>query len=586
MSNRLGAPCAAVLAACCLLAPAGAGAGSGFVAYAAPVAGIAVDGSLNDWPADAAVWALDAVFKGSPGHDPEDPAPADLAAHFRVAWSPQEQRVCVALVVRDDRLTLGSGITNTDVCELYLDADGSGGPASPQQFLMFPGDASYNVLGGSGNPALSGGDIQATGAQGTWAAAGDSLVYEWSLSPGRGSGQGALPLAPGMRLGLDLAAVDKDEKARGPTWLSWSPGPSKVANPERLGELVLLASQEEARVLGRVRVRVVQPGSEGAWRGITVQAQRDGRVLAAAVSGPEGRLELVVPPGLVHLSVPEADPPAERQIACPEAGLVEVELPVARRRGPVLPRWPFAVALGLCGGIACAALYALGRRAALVGGVLARPAETFAYLARQPEWAGPAAMAVAGAALAASAGVGQLPGELWGALMGIPGGLATGIMLTVPVLLFVVYLVVAFASWLAWGACLWTAARLAGHRCRLLPLTSIVGYAGVPWLLGVSVAAVSAAWGWQGADPGFSRLCGLGLWAEQGTPAGEVLARLEVFSLWTFALGVVGTSRLLPVPWPRAVALNGGCWAVYLGAVYAYHAVSRALAAVLTGGAT
>jgi cellulose/xylan binding protein with CBM9 domain len=288
--------CAMVVVVLCCAVPHVVRAGSGFVAYIPPLEPITVDGSLDDWPADVPAWQLDAVFKRG-GYDPEDPEPDDLTARFRAAWNADTQRVYVAVIVRDDRLSLGTGVTNTDVCELYVDGDGSSGPAAPQQFLMFPGDASYDIFGGSQNPTLSDGDANASGVLGAWSVSGDTIVYEWALPPLLDRRGDRELLRPGLRIGFDAVAVDKDTDARGSTWLSWSPGGSKVANPDRIGELVLLPSLDAVTGMARIHGTVVQPGSQESWRGVVVRAQRSDQTVASAVSGARGVFTMLVPPG-------------------------------------------------------------------------------------------------------------------------------------------------------------------------------------------------------------------------------------------------------------------------------------------------
>jgi hypothetical protein len=575
--NRLCSILLVATVAALALAPVGVGANSGFIAYAPPWEQITVDGSLEDWPQGVPSYPLESVYKGSSSYDAEDPDSTDLRARFRAVWSPTAQRVYVALIVHDDRLALGDGVTSTDVCELYVDADRSSGLGEPQQFLMFPGDASYNIFGTSRNPTLSGGDVDATGVVGSWGVAGDSILYEWALPLLLERGQPLL-LQPGTRIGVDVVAVDKDAGQRPPTWLSWSPGPGKVANPESIGELVLLPSMEEAEDLPYISGRVVQPGSGEAWRGIAIRAQRDGEDLGATVSGPDGIFHIRVTAGPVRLEAVDADPPAAVDVECRARTTTEVTLDVIGLHRERLPVWPFAVSLGLFAVAAALGLWILGQHLDLVGGVLVRPASAFEQLSREPELMAPAGIALATAAVSAMGQINLVPGQLWGTLLSMPGALATGLMITVPIMLFVAHLVTGFGGWLAWAACLWAAARLSGLKCRYFHVASIVGYAGLPLLLGACTAALANAWGWQDVSPALSRVTGLGLWVESGAPLGEVLARVELFTIWTCGLGTVGAARLLRITWRRAAALNAGCWVLYLLSIFAFHAVSRALA--------
>jgi Yip1-like protein len=286
----------------------------------------------------------------------------------------------------------------------------------------------------------------------------------------------------------------------------------------------------------------------------------------------------------VRLEALDVEPPAELEFLCPGGAAVEAQLRVVRRVGPSLPIWPFAVTLGLFTVVAGTALFLLSRKLPMIGGILIRPAATFAQLGQRPEWSAPCGIALAAAVLATIARMNLLPGELWGAFLGMPGALADMLMLIIPIFLFLGYLVFAFGGWLVWALCLWGMAQAVGSRCRYFHVVSVVGYAGIPWLLGVCVASLATAWNWQHSASWVSRVSGLGLWTESGDPLGELLARVELFSAWTWMLGTVGLGRLLQISWRRAAALNAACWGLYLASVYALYAVSRALAAGLSGG--
>jgi hypothetical protein len=316
---------------------------------------------------------------------------------------------------------------------------------------------------------------------------------------------------------------------------------------------------------------------------VRAEVEKEGAV-ASAVTGPDGAFHLTVPAGPVTLRALDMEPPPELALTTHVGATLAVELEATRRPGTPLPAWPFLVTLGLFAVSAGGSVVVLGKRVRLLGGIVARPVATFAELARQPEWLGPCGLALAIASLAAMAQIRLLPGELWGALMGMAGGLATSLMLCVPILLFVAYLVAAFGSWLAWAVCLWLLAHLTGTRSRFFHVVGALGYAGVPWLLGACVAALATTWGWQEAGPWVSRVSGLALVADGSTAIHQVLARIELFSLWTWALGTVAAAQVLRTGWRRAAALNGACWILYLGGVWTFFAISHYISAGLAGG--
>jgi len=556
----------------------------GFTALAVPVDSIAVDGSLDDWPDGAPAYRLEAVLKGFASYDGTDPAPEDLTAQFRVAWSPRRHRLYVAVTVRDDRRMLGSGSSSTDAMELYL--DGSHGTRDPQQYLMFPGDATYSVFAASDNAVLNDGDIDAAGGRGAFAVTGDTIVYEWSLQAFASFPGPALQLEPGMRLGFDVVAADKDDETKGATWLSWSPGGGKVSNPGRMGDLVLLSSAGELERMARVRGRVVLPGGDEGWRGMVVQLQdAEGKARSAAVSGLGGAYELLGPPGQVTLEVVDAEPPTLLELELEPGSTTEAMLSVLQRRGSRLPTWPFVFTLAVFAVATLVALLPLRRRLGLLGGALVTPVATFRHLARDPEWTAPCGLVLLSAALASMASVNQYPGQLWGALLGIPGALATILLAVIPLLMFVAFVVLFFATWIAWAFCLWGVAHLVGARGRFFDLVSATGYAGVPALLGLCVACLSVTFGWGGDDASLSHLTGLALWFRPDSPLGHALARVELFSLWTWGLGAVAVAQVMETPPRRAIRVTAVCWALVFALIYGFHLALQAISAGLAGDA-
>lgn len=556
----------------------------GFTALAVPVDSILVDGSLDDWPDSAPVYRLEAVYKGSGTYDRDDPTPEDLTALFRVAWSPAANRVFVAVTVRDDRRMLGEGFSGTDAMELYV--DGSHGTRNPQQYLMFPGDARYSTLDAPGNPVLSDGDIDAVGGRGAYTEVGDTVVYEWSVQAFAALPGEALRLEPNMHLGFDMAVTDKDAEDRGATWLSWSPTGGKVTNPGRMGNLVLLSSASQLEQMARVRGRVTMPGGEEGWRGMTVRLHDgEGEAQSATISGPGGAYELLAPPGQITLEVVDAEPPTLQELELEPGSTTEAMLSVLERRGSRLPTWPFVFTLTVFTVAAALALLPLRRRLALLGGALVTPVETFRLLARDPEWTAPCALALLSAALTSMASVNQYPGQLWGALLGMPGALATILLVVIPLLMFVAFVVLFFATWLAWAFCLWSAAHLSGGRGRFFDMVSATGYAGVPALLGLCVASLSVTFGWGGDDASLSHLTGLALWFRPDSPLGHVLARVELFSLWSWGLGAVAVAQVMETPSRRALGVTAACWVLVLALIYGFHVALQAISTGLVGGA-
>lgn len=552
----------------------------GFTAMAVPLDSIVVDGDLADWPTHVPVYRIETVLKGYPNYDGSDPEPEDLTATFRIAWSPPLQRLFVAIVVRDDRRELGSGPSSTDAVELYL--DGTHGQADPQQYLMFPGDATYAPFGTSKNPTLSDGDIDVAGGRGAWTVVGDTIVYEWSLQVFEAYPDRRAHLEAGRRIGFDVTAVDKDVASKGATWLSWSPGGGKVVAESRLGDIVLVSKARIVADMARIDGRVVLPETDDGWRGLTVRLfDANGKIWGAATSGPGGAFQLLAPPGDVRLEVPDADPPTVVEMTVARGERATAVLPVLRRLGARLPTWPFTTTLGIFGLVSLGALWPLRRRLGLLGGALVAPEATFCRLARQPEWTAPAAMAVLAAALISVASVNQYPGQLWGALMGMPGALSTVLMMGVPLMMFLALVLLQFTTWLAWAGCLWAVGHTAGAGGRFFHIVSIAGYAGIPGLLGLCLAALGVVFGFGGDDPSRSHFTGLALWPLADGASAAVLARLELFTLWSWGLGGLGLACVTGATARRAAAVTAASWALTLVAVYVFHAAVRSISAGL-----
>jgi hypothetical protein len=561
------------------LATAAAAHKGAFTALAVPAEDIQIDGSFGDWPATAPTYRIESVLKGYPNYDGDDPEPEDLTARFRAAWSPEAQRLFVAVEVRDDDIALGSTPSGTDALELYL--DGTHGTEDPQQYLMFPGDgATYQIFGTSRNPTLNRGDIDAAEGLGAWAIHGDTIVYEWSLRAFESIPKDPVRLTARQRIGFDVVAVDKDGASNSATWLSWSPQGGKVSNADRLGDLYLLASPATLDDMVRVHGRVVHTGSDDGWRGMQVDV-RDASDVAwgSAMTGPEGVFDLWSPGGSVTVTVPESGDEVALTLTAGDS--THVLIPVLHRQGSRLPLWPFAITLGLFGTVALGAVFPMRKRLSLIGGAVAAPGATFEHLARFPEWTAPAALALLSAALGSVAGVNQYPGQLWGALVGMPGALSTILLLAVPLMMFLAFVVLQIAVWIGWALLLWLGAQLAGGRGRFFHMVSAAGYAGVPAALGLCVASLGIAFG----DPNaVGPVTGLGALQLATGPLAQVLMQIEVFTLWSWGLAAVAVACVMGLPARRATTVTALCWAATLALVYGFHAVMQAVAEGLSGG--
>ena len=544
----------------------------GFTALAVPVPSINVDGFLDDWPDHVPVYGIHSVLKGFFGYDGSDPTPDDLQATFRVAWHPAAQRILVAVTVIDDRLNLGSGSSDTDALEVYV--DGSHGVEDAQQYLMFPGDGSYGGIGETPNPPLN-----KAGATGAWTVRGDTITYEWSLQAFEDYPGMATVLSAGQRIGFDVVAVDKDASGKGPTWMSWSPRGGKASNPDRLGDIYLLSSTDALDDMIWVQGRVVRTGTDESWRGIQVDVRDTAnQIWDAAVTGPKGHFKLLSPAGSVTVSVPETGDSIELSLKAGDKPDVRIE--VLYRPGVGLPVWPFAITLGLFGVAAAGALWPLRRRLHLLGGAIAAPQSTFRHLARHPEWTAPAALVLLSAAVGSVSAVNQYPGQLWGALVGMPGALSTALLILVPLMMFLALVAMHFVLWIGWSFLLWALGQMAGGDGRFFHIVSMAGYAGVPAALGICVGGLVVAF--TGESP--TSWTGLGALQLATGPMADVLAQVNLFALWPWALAVVGLEHSMNLSTHRSAVVTGCAWVLTMALIYAFHATTQAIATSLSGG--
>jgi RNA polymerase sigma factor (sigma-70 family) len=239
-----------------------------------PMPAIKVDGVLGDWPVGIERHPIlkrfaDAVAGGPM---PERAAPMDeedLAAHFSVGYGRAEQRLYVAMVVRDDVLVVGHGSnTDTDAAEVYVDGLRSGRriemPKSPwyettqlsevpvQQYVALPGLGRIYGTSYRTNPILLAGDLNETGTKMAFRREGDVTTYEWAIQVFDRYPDRPTELRPGKSIGFDLAVVDKDvapgtvfppgvRRQSDYEWIYWGPlwTGMKVLDAGNLGTLIL-----------------------------------------------------------------------------------------------------------------------------------------------------------------------------------------------------------------------------------------------------------------------------------------------------------------------------------------------------------
>ena len=159
---------------------------------AIPLSGITIDGKLDDWPQEMATYPIEWI---SSFYKPTPPdGPADLSAGFRVGYDLDANLLYLAIVVQDEDLVLhpeAPSFTNQDLCEVYIDADHSGGDwvsqeaREAQQYVMVAGPSKYygaDLPGADSNPGLLyQADTPASGVRAAVQRQDQTTVYEWAI---------------------------------------------------------------------------------------------------------------------------------------------------------------------------------------------------------------------------------------------------------------------------------------------------------------------------------------------------------------------------------------------------------------------
>lgn len=274
------------------------------VAYARPVDGLKVDGSLDDWPKDMVRHPLLCTFRvyGPTDVDMVDlTSNKDLQASFMVGWNPQTNLLHVAVIVIDDELALANRQDEfTDAIELY--AGGDSVPNGEQrwgrqvvQFNYVPGPGSYSS---GNNPGAFGGGVNLNRTKAMHQAKAGMTIYEWAVevfdqaNPGR-----PMTLQKGMRLAFDLTVIDRDGFLDPTAFVCWGPvGGWKFSNRDKVGSLVLLAEDDPTTaVTGELRLA---DGQRDVLSAKIVEFRSENDLPAGiARTDAEGRFAIDLPPG-------------------------------------------------------------------------------------------------------------------------------------------------------------------------------------------------------------------------------------------------------------------------------------------------
>lgn len=560
---------------------------NGHQAVAIAVTGITIDGDLSDWPDDMPRYPVTRTVMGEPPASTED-----FRAWFRVGYSAQENALYVAVEVSDDVLVVDTGDPpdwNTeDYCSVYLDL-GHG-------MLQYRSEISP----GERNLTISPQRYPEPHEEAVVAAVHDSVrhIYESRTDVERIS-QGEVRLRPGMGLGFDVGITDLDEGSSF-TWLSWGPQPLKFQHADNLGDLLLAGDRHE---LGTVYGQVTDARSGDPWPHVSVRAENLTRGIRIEVTTrDDGTYLMRLPPGSYGLTVPGAAESQDLRFSLGDGTRKARHFTVAMKgrhspgdttipavtteggTGPELssvPRWPSVLLIGLLGLASVLCLAVLAWRRHSLGQLLVAPREAMQRVAEKPDWGVPALAVISGTLIVTI----PIAAKLAVQFMGIgPGRMALlGGLIAMPAFTIVASLLFEMGSWVVRTGGLLVLARAFGGRVPFLTLLAVVGYALIPEslfsaiLLAVNLhfGVLSASGMWAHGSANLAHL--LPDLASSRASMGALLAEIDLFSIWSLILSVIGVQRLYRWPAEKAAVVVGIYWLLAAAAAVGVAAGMEAL---------
>ncbi|MEO0731719.1 MAG: serine hydrolase [Bacteroidota bacterium] len=231
-------------------------------AKAFPIAGLTIDGKLDDWPEKLPTYPITNLAFGTVN------GPDDLSASFQIGYDAAKNDLYLGLTVHDSEPISQDPdgvLDNIDNVLLYL-------------------DGTHHPAGGACQLFLAGGDLRDVGSKrdpvwdpyrkaSTWddiqlaiRTEGGQTTYEWQIHL-------HYDLRPAAVLGLDLIVADRDPDDEGASWLTWKPGTGKSRGTQLLGEVLLVDDTVQLGTLsGKVATAEARLNSPGFVR---VQSRSD-----------------------------------------------------------------------------------------------------------------------------------------------------------------------------------------------------------------------------------------------------------------------------------------------------------------------
>jgi len=580
---------AAVSAVLLLLTALPGSAHNGSQATAIPITGITIDGELSDWPDDLSRYPVTRAVVGEPPTGAED-----FRASFRVAYSAEENALYVAIEVSDDVVVVDTGDPpdwNTeDYGSVYLDL---GHGTLQYRSRISPGERNLTISSQRYPEAHEEAVVVASHGSG-------KHVYESRTDVGKIS-QGEVKLGPGMVVGFDVGITDLDDESSF-SWLAWGTPPLKHERADNVGDLLLLG---EPDAVGTVHGWVTDRDSGAPLTEVVVQAENPTRGLRVEViTDSEGVYFMHLPQASYTVSAPGAAESQRPHLAL-EAGtrrscsiqaiVATVELPEkpTYQRFNVdgtepwktpTPRWPYAVLIACLAGASIVGTAVLVRRRQYLGQLLVAPGAAMARVAESPDWAVPVSAVLTGVlvvSIPVSAKLAVQFGAMGSSHLAILGGL-----ILMPAIAIMVGLIFALGSWVLRAGGLWALSRVFGGKVPFKAMLAVAGYALMPEVLFAAVVlAVSAHFGelsagtlWSHGWVSLVRL--LPDVARSSAGMGSLLAEIDLFSIWSLILSVIGVQRLCHWPGEKASLVVVAYWLVAVAAVVGVSAGAEMLQAM------
>lgn len=276
---------------------------SGETAYAVPLEGITIDGTLEDWPESLYVYPIER--RSHSIYNPILPdGSIDYSGNFQVGYDLKNNVLYVAVVVIDDDFVVkqeNPNVRNQDVCGIYIDADHSGGDSNAegrQLYVMVPGPGKWAKRLDE-NPSLNQGDNTASGMRGAFAIEGNTVTYEWEIPLFSTFPDQRFQIQAGKKIGFDLLIGDADGQDNA-TYLHWTPGGGKNNSSDLFGHLVFLNGYED---LGTLTGAIVSENGTLPETRFTIDAFQEDHKMTTIITDSMGRFHADLHPGEYTLKV-------------------------------------------------------------------------------------------------------------------------------------------------------------------------------------------------------------------------------------------------------------------------------------------